>query len=430
MSRLAYVWERGKLAARGLASTLFRGARYMFRTLRDNDRRRPIDHISVVLPRDATARTLGDALNRVAWYFGTVSVKDGPETEITFYVPVDILDARPNVPAEQRKVVERVPPIRRRPRGDLWEAEHDLVLVWAWADLFHPRIVSDLGKVRLVDESFFSGQASTEFRVASQRVSAGVHSQNELESVFRSNFERLLDRGAAKPRSATIGTGPSVEEILDVDVSDTSVVVCNSIVKNERLLDHLRPLAVCFADPVFHFGPSEYAARFRDDLIRVVDKYDCFAVTHARDAQLLLQHHPDLEDRLVGLVAEAETWSIPTSKRMAVKPTDNILTLYMLPLAAALSSKILIGGCDGREPGEDYFWKHNSSVQYEGLMRTVFKSHPAFFRDRIYVDYYAEHCRQLEDQLSAWEDRGCTIHNVTHSYIPALVRRSGAPSVR
>lgn len=219
-------------------------------------------------------------------------------------------------------------------------------------------------------------------------------------------------------------TGASVKEILDVDLSETSVVVCNSIVKNRRLLVHANPLAICFGDSVFHFGPSEYAFLFRDYLVGAVKEHDCFAVTREREARFPLRHYPELENHLVGLRNDAHSWKMPTVEEMRVQGASNILTLVMLPVAAALASEVLIGACDGREPDEEYFWHHDPSVQYEGMMGTVFESHPAFFRDRIYSDYYKEHWHQLEDQLSTWEKGGWSFLNLTHSYIPALVRRT------
>lgn len=421
---LAGLWERLTVRARRLRADVFRAGRFAFRLFRAEDGR-PIRRPALVLRGEAGPRALGDALNRVAWYFGSTPGEGPGETEITAYVPRSLLEARPEVPEEQRDVLERAPPIRRRPREELRRADHDLLLVRSSRDLLHPKILPSLARVRLVDESFYSGQATTEFAVAMDLVADG-DARRDSGGLFRSNFRRLLERGVRRSRSAALGTGPSLDEIFEVDLSDTSVIVCNSIVKNERLLEHLDPVAVCFGDPVFHFGPSEYAARFREDLVRVVDRHDCFAVTHAREARLLLRHYPELRDRLVGLEADVRSWAVPSPESMRVRPTTNVLTLFMLPLAAALSDEVLIGGCDGREPGEDYFWKHNSSVQYEGLMRTVFESHPAFFRDRIYSDYYEEHCRQLEDQISTWEEEGMKFRNVTHSFIPALARRSAA----
>ena len=121
-------------------------------------------------------------------------------------------------------------------------------------------------------------------------------------------------------------------------------------------------------------------------------------------------------------------WHWPTPERMTVRMTNNVLTHMMLPIAFALSDRVEIAGCDGRQPNESYFWRHNTRTQYpDDLMATAFDAHPAFFRDRDYADYYDEHCRELEELLLTGEAAGKFAVGVTPSYIPALSRR-GAPA--
>ena len=88
-----------------------------------------------------------------------------------------------------------------------------------------------------------------------------------------------------------------------------------------------------------------------------------------------------------------------------------------------------IAGCDGRSPNETYFWRHNTRTQYsDELMLSAFDTHPAFFRDRDYGDYYESHCASLEDLLATAEAQGKRVVGVTPSHIPAL-RRRGAPEL-
>jgi hypothetical protein len=90
---------------------------------------------------------------------------------------------------------------------------------------------------------------------------------------------------------------------------------------------------------------------------------------------------------------------------------------------------VRIAGCDGRKPNENYFWKHNADTQYsDNLMASAFAAHPAFFRDRDYSDYYAQHCREVEDLLAAGEQHGRTVESVTPSWIPALAARGARQS--
>ena len=43
-------------------------------------------------------------------------------------------------------------------------------------------------------------------------------------------------------------------------------MICNSIVKNHEFLKKSKPKYLCFADPIFHPGPSKYAEQFRKDV--------------------------------------------------------------------------------------------------------------------------------------------------------------------
>ena len=206
-----------------------------------------------------------------------------------------------------------------------------------------------------------------------------------------------------------LATGPSARLVDPEAVSADVRITCNSAVRDLDLLRALRPDVICFGDPVFHYGPSRYAAAFRRDLLRAVDETDALLVTPELWAGLLLAHHPELAERLIILrvLKGKPAWHWPTPERMTVRMTNNVLTQPMLPIAFALSDQVEIAGCDGRQPTENYFWRHNARTQYaDDLMATAFDAHPAFFRDRDYADYYDEHCQQLEELLAAGEAAG------------------------
>jgi hypothetical protein len=103
------------------------------------------------------------------------------------------------------------------------------------------------------------------------------------------------------------------------------------------------------------------------------------------------------------------------------------MTTLMLPTAFLLADRVRIAGADGRQPTERYFWRHNPQLQYsDEMMKTVFDSHPSFFRYIDYRDYYDEYCRSLEDLIQVAEQAGKLVSAATPSWIPAL-RRRGAP---
>jgi len=227
-----------------------------------------------------------------------------------------------------------------------------------------------------------------------------------------------------------LATGPSARLVDPESISSEVRISCNSVVRDVDLLRALRPNVICFVDPVFHYGPSRYAAAFRRDLLRAVEETDAVLVTLELWAGLLLAHHPQLAERLVTLrVLKGKAgWPWPTPERMTVRSASSVLTTAMLPIAFALTDRVEIAGCDGRHPSENYFWKHNARTQYsDDLMKSAFDTHPAYFRDRHYGDFYDHYCQQIEELLTAAEDAGKRAIGTTPSYIPALSRR-GAPA--
>lgn len=245
----------------------------------------------------------------------------------------------------------------------------------------------------------------------------------------RTSVETLLARRVPAGTALVLGTGPSASELDDATIARADVrIMCNSAVLNDELVDRMRPTAICFGDPVFHYGPSAYAAAFRRDLLRTVTRTGALVVTPANFLQLLLGHHPELADRVVGLANDGEEWRWPTPDRPQVKPSGNILTEMMMPVGLALADTVLIAGCDGRAKQENYFWKHNPAVQYDAsLMGAVFEAHPSFFQGRSYADYYDRHCQRLADFCAAAEAQGKSFEGVTRSYIPALLERGAPP---
>jgi hypothetical protein len=238
---------------------------------------------------------------------------------------------------------------------------------------------------------------------------------------------RLLAKRAPGGRALALGTGPSATE-LDLDRVDADIrIVCNSAVRDMGLITALQPDAICFADPVFHFGPSRYAAAFRADLRRAAAACDALVVIPARYSGLLLAHMPELRDRLVTLDDTGTEWAWPTETNAKVRMSGNVLTYLMLPVAFALVDEVDVGGCDGLVQSETYFWKHNAQLQYsQELMNDVFAAHPAFFRTTSYTNYYDRHLRYLDEFLAVGEAAGKHVHGVTRSHIPALIAR-GAP---
>lgn len=240
------------------------------------------------------------------------------------------------------------------------------------------------------------------------------------------SLQRLRDRAGGAQSSFVLATGPSALTV-DLESVDADVrITCNSAVRDTERLRAFRPTIIAFTDPVFHFGPCRYAAAFRRDLLRAVELCDPLLLCGSDWVSPLLNLLPELEDRLAVVpFRRGGRWRWPTKHDPTVRSTSSVLTNLMLPVALMLTDHVSVAGVDGRQPTENYFWKHG--LQYsDDLMATVFDAHPAFFRDRDYEDHYEQYCQEIEDFLQIAERAGKVVEAAAPSWIPAF-RRRGAP---
>ena len=240
--------------------------------------------------------------------------------------------------------------------------------------------------------------------------------------------ERFFNHVSSRKTAFVLGTGPSATSV-DFDRITADVrITCNSAVRNTELLAKLVPQLIGFTDPIFHCGPSRYAAQFRADLERALDQTGAIPISGEHWVNPVLTHHPRIAERIAVVRLDdspSAPFRWPTRDDFSVRTTSNVLTLLMLPAALALADSVEVAGCDGRKPGENYFWKHNPAVQYDDeLMQTVFTAHPGFFRERDYALSFTDHGDELQRLIATGEAAGKNVVSVTPSYIPALAARS------
>ncbi len=241
----------------------------------------------------------------------------------------------------------------------------------------------------------------------------------------RKIFDRICQRSSSNI-GYIFGTGPGLAEAKRYDFSDGISIACNSMVRNYELLDRLKPPLIVVADPIFHAGPSSYASAFRKDLIRALDRYESDLIVPMRDYHIYQQHLPErFSDRIAALPFEtAPSPNLDLTQSFHVTSTANVLTLFLLPLAATFFEDINIFGCDGRPlKANSYFWSHDKASQFNDEMVDIKQAHPGFF-NIDYDDYYQTHCETLASWINAAEQLGKRITNHTPSHIPSLASRS------
>ncbi|MBL3601731.1 MAG: glycosyltransferase [gamma proteobacterium endosymbiont of Lamellibrachia anaximandri] len=242
-----------------------------------------------------------------------------------------------------------------------------------------------------------------------------------------SRFSKLIKLLSSK-KSYIFTSGPSIEEYEKFDFNDGVKLICNTITLNKKLLQKVNPDILFFADPLFHYGPSKYAAEFRDSVKQVLDDYpDLFIVSTTKYFYMLSTLFSDYKDRIVCIPVEAEgiiNLDIGKKDSFFVRATDNIFTLLMLPVASAVSDEIYTIGVDGKPLSlKDKFWKYGKNTQNNHSYDSLKRLHPGFF-NLDYNDFYLKHCDVVGAYINRIEVGGTKVYSLTSSYIPGLRRRS------
>ncbi len=252
--------------------------------------------------------------------------------------------------------------------------------------------------------------------------------KDELRNLSMSNFIELKKKLKGKEEAYLFLTGPTFSTYTEFEFPNNSIkILCNTTIKNTEFLDYIGSFDIlAFTDPVFHFSSNKYASLYRKSVVETILKYDNYITVPEATVPGLIANYPQLKSRVIGfdnLPVNSDKIVIPDENNLLLRGAVSVLTFFMLPVASALSKKIYLIGADGRQPSEKYFWKHNSSVQYDDLMQSVFYCHPSFFRDREYGSFYEEHCAYFEEFLSFGEKNGVVYKSLSESFIPAVQKR-------
>ncbi|MGH8046382.1 MAG: hypothetical protein ACREKL_03980 [Chthoniobacterales bacterium] len=310
-------------------------------------------------------------------------------------------------------------------------ADADIVLVWDSRLWDPPARLASYGVFRRGGRTFFNVDRQTYSREASTWLDVprllGA-SNSAVVAQCREKFEEMAESLRGAQRAYVFGTGPSLEQVVDVDLHGGVRVVSNSLVRNERLMDKIRPSIVCCGDPVFHAGCSGYAAEFRRNLVDAMRRYPLYTIVPITHYPYYRAHFPaDLVKRIIGVpINKLGRFNFDLLSSYNVNQTGNILTMLMLPVASTLAREICIGGCDGRaDKTQTYFWSHHGPSQIADKMDDAKLAHPGFFKIS-YTDYYDQHCATLDLLMRQGEQDGRIFRNITTSHVPGLERRNSS----
>ncbi len=377
---------------------------------------------------------------RIFWYFAPYDRYIGslrgfaPFTDFPLEVPhfVDTASIESEASRKVQNKVKLLPPISSQ---SYWQAEidaADLVLVWQepgsgsnepFASVGDLRAACGPQKFHLVDEERVSTAASLMMKGALSLMA----DEEEMLADSKRKLAAFRERISLSV-AYVFGSGPSLEETWRYDYSDGHTIVCNSIVKNTALVDHLNPIAFMAGDPIFHAGPSTYAQAFRKYLIQTMQRRDFHVFVPWRDYSIYMTYLPsELHERIIGIpIMTGDDYNLNIEEKFAILGLPNVLTLLLLPVAATYFDHVGISGCDGRPLSQDsYFWGHHQASQFGDQMDAIQLAHPSAF-SISYNDYYLRHCSELERFCHQMEGVGKTVNAITASFIPALRKRGAA----
>lgn len=251
--------------------------------------------------------------------------------------------------------------------------------------------------------------------------------KEEKKNIIDESYARFCDvADRIKKKNIHIGcvfgTGPSLEKSYEYDFSDCLCVVCNSIVQNRKLLDHIKPLFVTAGDVVSHLGVSLYAEEFRKDLIDYIVDSKAYFLTTAAFGYILIEQCPVIKNKIILIEQRLDSQNYNLLEQFALPKLDSTLNIHMLPVIHTFCDKIYINGCDGKRPDVDNedFWAHAETAQYLKLVETGHRCHPTFDRNRQKSTYARYQDSTLMSIQCGEKEHGKTYYTLEQSYIAAL----------
>jgi len=197
-------------------------------------------------------------------------------------------------------------------------------------------------------------------------------------TIFRTQIE-LLNK-LSYQKSYIFGTGASLEKALDIDWSDGYRIVCNTIVRDSELWNHINPHFIVAGDAIYHFGHTSFAKKFREDLFERLKETKTFFVYPELFHNIVIKDFEEFSDRLIPIPkGQYQKINENLSHNFQLPSLHNVLSLLLLPLACTLSKNIYLWGFDGRAPDDKLFWSNSKKHSYSEFIYELKESHPCFF---------------------------------------------------
>ena len=371
---------------------------------------------------------------RVGFFFADA------DPDITFSVSFDLPDPKDLLPDEVpegydpesltrlRSMTSHIRFVRNNKNLELSALSSDAVFVWnqsRYATTRWKRFseLLDDSEVTLYGVDRTSDRMEGSLYIQALHDNEDDKTHSEIIEKSRRRFQVLFDSHKTSI-AYLLGTGPSIGDWKAHDMSNGVVIACNTTILDSEMMAATSPAVVTFADPIFHFGCNSYAERFRAVLQKLARKQEFIVAVPLKYYGLLMSLCPSLDERTIAIPMRKRRPNINLLADFEVKTTANISTLLMIPIATTLAKEVRLLGFDGRSPNETYFWKHNAKTQFETELKEIKTTHPSFFSEIDFSDYYSDHVRILDQLLTKAEIHGKSFESLEATHVTPVRKRT------
>lgn len=270
-----------------------------------------------------------------------------------------------------------------------------------------------------------------------------------LASIYRIELDRnrehikkklaLIKEGLVKEfdKAYIFGTGSSLEKAYYRNWNDGIRIVCNTIVKDKELWNHINPHIIVAADAIYHFGITDFSKAFRKDLAERLSETNTYFIFPEHFYPFVKKCFPQFLDRLIPIPVRKEPPSYNIIETKFELPlVGNVLNNLLLPVSCYLSKNIYLWGFDGRAPTDKLFWKNSDKHFYSDMVPQLQVCHPAFFTTHAPKDNPSQYVQiyhgDLLNNVMVEAEKNHRVFTMMHpSYTKTLMDRyKGEQAVR
>lgn len=229
-------------------------------------------------------------------------------------------------------------------------------------------------------------------------------------------------------KAYVFGTGPSLEDARERNWADGYRIVCNTIVRDKELWDHIDPHFIVAGDAIYHFGCDDFAKAFRHDLqARLVNSNALFLYPDMFDAIVRKTMNVDPRNLVPVPMGSHKFIHCGLQRKFSFPALGNVLPM-LLTVACSLAKHVCLWGFDGKAPGDTLFWKNSSLQHYPEHVPALQKAHPMFYNHYVPDDRPQKYIElvqgeELDHSLSVAEKEKFSFEMLHHSWTAILQKR-------